>query len=220
MSGIIRKRRLDKESMKERVVKAATVAFCERGIKNVRMDDLAMELSISKRTLYELFGDKEDLLLEVMKAHNKEVKAFMTDVAAKAENVLEVILAFYMKTTKDFQTINRLFFEDIKKYPKVMMYEENNHNENRSSALAFYRKGVEQGIFRNDVNFRIVQVMIQRQMDFLMQSEIGQDYSMVEIFETLVFMHLRGISTEKGLKIVNDFLLNLEQQKLRENITI
>lgn len=216
MSSIVRKRKLDKNSMKDRVVKAATAAFCEKGIKSVRMDDLAMDLSISKRTLYELFGDKEELLLEVMKAHNKEVTRFMTEVAEKAENVLEVIFTFYMRTTQDLQNINRLFFEDVKKYPKVVAYEERNRKENHSSALAFYRKGVEQGIFRDDINFQIVQVVMQGQMDMVLSSESSRDYSLVEIFETLVLMHMRGISTEKGLKMVNDFLMNLKQQKLIE----
>ena len=91
--------------------------------------------------------------------------------------------------------------------------------ENIKSAIAFYKKGVEQGIFRDDVNFTIVQEMIHGQMDMLMRSEQTSSYSLVEIFETVVFMHMRGISTEKGLKIVNDFLNNLKQQKLKENIT-
>lgn len=214
MSSVARKRKWSKGSIKDHVVKAATAAFCEKGIRNVRMDDLASELSISKRTLYELFGDKEELLLEVLKAHHKNMADFMAEVAEKAENVLEVIFTFYQKTTQDLQTTNRLFFEDVKRYPKVMAYEENNRDETRSSALAFYQRGVEQGIFRNDINFRIIQVMMQGQMDMLIRSEIAQAYSLVELFETLVFMHMRGISTEKGLKMMDDFLNHLKQQKL------
>lgn len=215
MSDTGRNKKLNKEQIKNRVVKAATVAFCEKGIKNVRMDDIAADLSISKRTLYELFEDKEELLLEVMKAHNEEVKLFMADVIGKSENVLEVIFSFYVKATQEFQTINRLFFEETKKYPKAVSYQEKVRKENHSATLAFYQKGVDEGIFRDDVNFRIIQVMMQGQMEQIMQSEIGQYHSLVEIFETLVLMHLRGISTEKGLKMVNDFLLNWKQQNYK-----
>lgn len=219
MSGI-KKRKLDKPTLRNHVVVAAASAFMQNGVKNVRMDDLAANLSISKRTLYELFGDKEELLLEVVKIHNQEMKNYMRNVASKAENVLEVILTFYMKTVDDFQITNRSFFEDIKKYPKVMSYLETGRRENVKAAIAFYQKGVEQGIFRDDINFVIVQEMIQGQMDMLLRSKHVSSFSLVEIFETVVFMHMRGISTEKGLKIVNDFLLNLKQQKLKENITI
>ena len=118
------------------------------------MDDIAAGLSISKRTLYELFHDKEDLLLDVMKLHREEMQEYMTQVASKAENVLEVLLKFFQRSAQDFQNTNRKFFEDIEKYPKVMRYIDESRKENLDSAMEFYRKGVEQvrGIKRNAIN--------------------------------------------------------------------
>lgn len=200
------KKRLDKRQVKEKVACVAAEAFMRKGIKNVKMDDIAATLSISKRTLYELYSDKEELLLEVVKLHREEMKKYMMMIASKAENVLEIIMNFYIKTTEDFRTTNILFFEDIKKYPRVTQYLEEGRKENAASTIAFYRKGVEQGIFREEVNYDIVQEMIHGQMDTLIHSETCRMYSILEIFQTVVFMHLRGISTEKGLKMVDDFL--------------
>lgn len=205
------KKRLDKQQVKEKVVVVAAEAFMCKGIKNVKMDDIAAELSISKRTLYELYSDKEELLLEVVKLHREKMKKYMVTIASKAENVLEIIMNFYIKTTEDFQTTNILFFEDIKKYPRVTQFLEEGRKENAESTVAFYRKGVEQGIFREDVNYDIVQEMIHGQMDTLMHSETRHNYSIVEIFKTIVFIHLRGISTEKGLKMVDDFLEGMNE---------
>lgn len=196
--------------VKMQVIKVAAAAFTQRGIKNVRMDDIASEMSISKRTLYELFSDKEELLVEVVRNYRNEVKESMARVAANAGNVLEVIIGFYEMTIDEFRHTNRYFYEDIKKYPKVLEFLGEAHKENTDSALAFYRKGVEQGIFRDDVNYPIVQAMISGQMNGLMESLPA--YSLEEIFETLVFMHMRGISTEKGLKIVDDFLSDLKRE--------
>ena len=192
----VRKKRTDKTVVKEHIVLAAAKAFAQKGVKTVRMDDIATGLSISKRTLYELFHDKEDLLLDVMKLHREEMQEYMTQVASKAENVLEVLLKFFQRSAQ--------------KYPKVMRYIDESRKENLDSAMEFYRKGVEQGIFRNDVNYNIVRAMVCEQMDLLLHSEICKSYSLGEIYETVVFMHMRGISTEKGLKIVDDFLLNLK----------
>lgn len=211
--GSFRKRKTDRDLLKTRIVSVATDAFTRNGIRNVKMDDVAAALSISKRTLYEVFGDKEELLLEVVKGHHGEMKRYMESVVADADNVLEVIIGFYMKTSAEFQKTCRGFFEDIKRYPKVTRYLEDGRKDNINSAMAFYRRGVEQGIFRADVNYRIVQEMIRGQMDALMHSEACLTYSMLEIFETLVFMHMRGISTERGLKIVNDFLRQLKEEK-------
>ena len=79
---------MDKTVVKEHIVLAAAKSFAQKGVKTVRMDDIAAGLSISKRTLYELFHDKEDLLLDVMKLHREEMQEYMTQVASKAENVL------------------------------------------------------------------------------------------------------------------------------------
>lgn len=61
------------------------------------MDSLACALSISKRTLYELFCDKEQLLLEVFAMHQQEMSTYISEVASRAENALEVIFAFYKR---------------------------------------------------------------------------------------------------------------------------
>ena len=53
---------------KERIIEQAMQMFVTQGIKSVRMDDIAQQLGVSKRTLYELFGDKEGLLYLAMPA--------------------------------------------------------------------------------------------------------------------------------------------------------
>ena len=95
MMNSVKKKKADKTIVREHVVQAAAKAFTRKGVKTVRMDDIAADLSISKRTLYELFHDKEDLLLDVMRLHREEMKKSMEEIASKAENVLEVILRFY-----------------------------------------------------------------------------------------------------------------------------
>lgn len=208
--SVIKKKRGDKTEVKERVVVAARKAFSLNGIRTVTMDDIAASLSISKRTLYELFHDKEELLLEVVKAHRDTTREYMMKVASEAENVLEVILKLYQKNAEDFQNINRKFFEDLSKYPKVRAFINASREETAEAAIECFRKGVEQGIFRNDINYEIVRVIVTDEIDLLMQSEICQSYSLAEVYEAIVFMHMRGISTEKGRKIVDDFLLNLK----------
>lgn len=49
-------------SQRERIIEAAATMFAEQGIKSIRMDDIAHTLGMSKRTLYEMFDDKEELL--------------------------------------------------------------------------------------------------------------------------------------------------------------
>lgn len=56
-----------REQLKGRILQSAMHEFRTNGIKQVKMDDIARKLGISKRTLYEIYGNKEDLLMEGIK---------------------------------------------------------------------------------------------------------------------------------------------------------
>ena len=63
-----------KKEIREQIVETAQQLFIEHGIKDVKMDDIAAQLSISKRTIYELFNDKEQLLREVLELQNDKMR--------------------------------------------------------------------------------------------------------------------------------------------------
>jgi len=202
-----------KLEFKKRIVAAAMKAFTTNGIKGVTMDDIASDLGISKRTLYETFKDKEALLIECVKQHEEEKEAFGAKVLAESDNVLEVILEFYKISIEVYQKINKRFFEDMRKYPKVNELIRQSREKNQCSVIAFFLSGVEQGIFRDDVNFEIVSILVREQIDFLLNADIVRAYSFFEVYESIVLTSLRGISTEKGQKILERFITNYRKQR-------
>lgn len=199
--------------LKERIVKTAIDAFTKHGIKTITMDDIANSLSISKRTLYEIFEDKETLLMECVVKRQEEVRKFMEQVAENSENVLEVLLKFYKMSIELYHKTNKRFFEDMGKYPKVMALARHNSEENSVCTVAFFNRGIEQGIFRKDVNFEIMNILVREQVDMLMNTDICKAYSFVEVYESIMFTYMRGISTEKGQKILEDFIKEYRSQK-------
>ena len=74
------------------VVKSAMSLFCTKGIKDVTMDDIAHDLKMSKRTLYELFDDKESLLLYCIKTQGLWQRDRLRECVKNATNVLEPVL--------------------------------------------------------------------------------------------------------------------------------
>ena len=76
----VRRNRQDKEELKQRIVLEAESDFTKSGVRNVGMDDIAVSLSISTRTLYELFRAKEQLMLEVVRRHWQAMSDYMAAV--------------------------------------------------------------------------------------------------------------------------------------------
>ena len=180
--------------LKDRIIETASEAFTAHGIKSITMDDIAASLGISKRTLYEVFQDKESL--------------------ANSKNVLEVILVCYQRSIETFHRTNKRFFEDIKKYPKVHSLLKNYRERDSDSTIEFFKMGIKQGIFRDDVNFAIVNLLVHEQLDLLMNTDICNKYSFLEVYEAIMFTYIRGISTEKGAKVLEDFITEYRKQRI------
>lgn len=177
------------------------------------MDDIANALKISKRTLYETFEDKETLLRECILYHQVTSRAAVKELVANSTNVLEVILICYQASVEAYHRVNKAFFDDMKKYPKVYELLKDNREQDNDVAVKFLQQGVEQGLFRSDINFAILHSMLREQMESLMSSRLGQEYDFLEVYESIMFIYLRGISTEKGAKELDEFIKKYRADK-------
>lgn len=205
-----------KVELRERIIAAATEAFTKEGIKCITMDDIAAALGISKRTLYEVFADKETLLRECILKVQQDRDKYMEEVYEQADNVLEVILAVFQKSIEVFHVTNRRFFDDIKKYPKVYEMMQDRRDSDSEKTISFFKLGVEQGIFRSDVNFAIVNMLVREQFDVLLNTEICKDYPFLEVYESIMFTYIRGISTEKGSSVLEEFIQEYRKNRVEQ----
>ena len=200
--------------LKERIIATATEAFTTKGIKSITMDDIAAALGISKRTLYEVFVDKESLLKDCILTVQAERDRYLQEVYEQSHNVLEVILAVFQKSIVMFHKTNKRFFEDIKKYPKVYNMMKERSESDSEKTMSFFMLGVEQGIFRSDVNFAIVNLLVREQFDVLLNTDVCNEYSFIEVYESIMFTYIRGISTEKGAKVLEDFISEYRRNRI------
>lgn len=196
----------------ERIIRQAMNFFKEKGIKAVTMDEIASSLGISKRTLYEAFSDKETLLKACIRYRQQESSVVMREIYSTSENVMEVILRVIQLSIEHFHSTNKLFFEDIKKYPKALEVMRNRDKEDLDATINFLKQGIEQGLFRSDVNFEIVNILVKEQMKLLISTDICSRYSFLEVYESIMFMYLRGISTHKGVQMLDKFMEDYRQR--------
>ena len=108
-------------SLKDKIMTTAMSAFLSNGIKAVKMDDIASALSISKRTLYEIYGDKESLLFACIRKRHQERQEYIRNYSEQ-HNVIEIVLEVYRRKVEEVKTVNYSFYQDVQLYPKVMAY--------------------------------------------------------------------------------------------------
>jgi AcrR family transcriptional regulator len=198
-----------KLSLKDEIVVTAMNAFARHGIRAVKMDDIAKQLGISKRTLYEIYDTKEKLLFEGIQTFKQQRDRQFKEMAAKSPNVIDFILAFYRQKTDEMHHTNVAFYVDMMKYPEVMQSLEHVREENRQVFCQLMERGVKEGFFRSDINYKLVFHVFEALGEYLNKHELYQQYSFEEMFHNMIFITLRGFCTRKGIEELDRKLKNL-----------
>ena len=195
-----------KRSLRGRIPEVAMKLFLKNGIHSVRMNDVAKEMGISKRTIYEIYDNKESLLFDVVVAHFKQRLDNMEYVLRKCSNVMEILLEVYRMKVADFKNTNPLFFTEMIRYPQLLQFLNDQNLMMRQHSLDFYHRGVEEGYFRPDVNYSLAIILFDVMGQFIMEKELYRTYSIEEIFKNIVFVSIRGMCTERGIRAIDKIL--------------
>ena len=197
--------------VRDRIIEEATKQFFQFGIRNVTMDDIAVSLGISKRTVYETFKDKSELVETCLIKLTIRQEKRVNEVVSGSSNVIEAIFVFMREGIKAMNSINPVFFKDLEKlYPEIWKTLENENNEKRNKLSAtLLKKGINEGLFMENVNIEIVSKLFHEQVGLLSDDSVfpREKYNHAEVFQNIVINFVRGISTSKGIQLIDKMLV-------------
>lgn len=196
-------------NLKERIIQTSSELFCENGIKSITMDMIAETLGISKRTLYENFTDKNDLVNDCFSYALKCSEEKSGEIHAVSSNTIEAFLKFYLTGMEEMRKCNKNYITDIRKYHPQVFERVKRHREQifKEDIVVALDKGILDGLVRPDVNTEIIAIMIKEQL-YIIESEIPdlKKFDLFEIYETLFMNFMRGIATTDGLKVIDELM--------------
>jgi AcrR family transcriptional regulator len=186
--------------------------FKKYGIKSVSMDDIAQQLSISKKTLYQYFKDKADLVTKVVNSHNCDKDQKFLDIENSNMNAIDALIEVSKHVIEMLKSINPPILYDLRKYYPELTKElivnrkEHVHNNIKNNLL----KGISEGLYREEINPDVIStIYIKRMDDIMFEDEMQQlNIPQHELFTQLFIYHLRGIVSNKGLKYFENKIKN------------
>jgi len=179
------------------------------------MSDIANELGISKRTLYEVFSDKEDLLENCICSYIEKTDNTIKTLTAQGEDVIDTMMRIYAWNLNEMRTINSSAVSDLRKYHSNLYKKfEQKQEDNAFILLPLLNKGVEQGLIRSDVNFEIILWLIKSQFRVLMNGDYFpvEKFSVNEFVQAIILNFIRGIATPSGNEKVDSIVEKLKNQ--------
>ena len=186
-------------------IEEASKLFYENGIKAVRMDDIAVHCSMSKRTIYELFESRERLLEACTDMMLGKLSTLFENIASKAQNVLEEFWLVF-SASFDKPKIGRLMGELAKLYPVLAkQMSEKYYHDRLNSNHARLKVGVEEGLILPQLDLDYFAVTFTNHIFGLPAAE---KYVLSDPRKAII-IYLRGMATDKGREFIDKQLLKI-----------
>ena len=199
----------------QKIIQKAIELFKKLGIRNVTMDTLANELGISKRTIYELFKDKNNLVSISIQEMARQNREEILEIINASSNVIDAMFQIGRNGQQRRAEMSDAFFDDIKKrFPEInKRFNTDSEYRNSSVSQLLLNRGVKEGIFRADLNIELVSTFIEQLGSFLHNSEYftAGNINEKEIMKNIFLPYFRGISTEKGVKLIDQYFENRQE---------
>lgn len=207
---------------RERIIEAAAKMFAEQGIKSIRMDDIAHALAISKRTLYEMFADKEELLyLSVRHLQRKRMAAVQAALCNHSDD-LSYIFEGMREMLKNRERHSRISNNLRKFYPETFERVRQEVTEESGKILYSLISGyVEHGLILPTVDVRLSVTILYYTTTSLTSMagnmSLPDGVSFDDAMSYTIVNFFRGLATLKGLQQIDDyFKRKAEQTKIIE----
>ncbi len=194
-----------RRTLRKRILDFAMPEFASRGIRAVKMDEIAHKLSISKRTLYEIYSSKEELLYEGLQAIAEESALKQKKISEECDNVMDILIRTVSMRIEELRGTNNAFFNDLMRYSRILDYFEETQAIRNNAMRNFLKRGQEEGYFKADYNYNLVVMLLNSSERRITLKKMLNEYSMEEIFFNMMFVVIRGVCTPKGIDILDRF---------------
>lgn len=194
---------------KERIQAKAHEIFLRLGIRSVSMDDIAVQLGISKKTIYQYFEDKDALVDAIIaqEIHCMENDCLAT--AGKAKDAIHEILITLEQTLEQFSQMNPIVLHDLHKFHPASFQRIKQHKQEFLLSMISnnLKRGIGEGLFRPELDvdimsrFRLESMMLAFNVDLFPSKQ----YSLVKITQQLIEHFVYGIATVKGHALIDTY---------------
>ena len=196
------------EEKEKEILESCAVLMFRYGIRSLTMDEISRNLGISKKTLYQYFENKADLIEKLLSVSINKQKQCFEYFRQGNKNPIQEMASIYKHNSVMFKNMNpSLIFELQKYYPKAWQIFDTFRSEFVLNSVADnLQRGVDTGLYRKDIDINIISRLYTFRITDVILGEVLPigDYTHDQLMREMFYYHIRGIASRKGL----DYLEN------------
>lgn len=204
---------LEQSATRERIREQAKQLFMRYGIRSVSMDDIAVGLGMSKKTIYQYFTDKNELVDAIIVQDLQDMKRESTQCQVESENAVEEIYLAMDLMLEHLRTMNPNLLYDLHKFhfESYKRFLEHKNTYMRDLILRNLQRGVKEGLFRPDINVEVLSTYRVETMMMVFNPDIfpTPKNNMTDVARVISEHFVFGIVTPAGY----EFILKYQQER-------
>ncbi len=195
---------------KYQILNKAESLFMRYGIKSVTMDDLAREMGISKKTLYQYVSNKADLIESIFQLKIEEEQKMMAQYKAESTDAIDEILKIARHVIRELRQFSPSVMYDLQKYYRGTYRQmEAFHTRHIIRMIREnIERGMKEGVYRSNLSADILSKLYVAKSALVADQELFplQQYNIEQLFKEHMIYHIYGVASPKGLKIFEKYL--------------
>jgi AcrR family transcriptional regulator len=195
--------------VQDKIVKTAFDLFQQNGIKSVSMDDICRQMSISKKTLYKWFDNKDAIVHSAIENYLKYVQCSCETQKNESKNALHELFLMMDMMKEVFSKIHPSIFYDLKKYHPETWNLWVNHKCDfiREKVKENLQRGMEEKLYRADLDVEILSRLRVAYLDIAFDQNVfpASKFQINKVQLACLEHFMLGISTLKGHKMINKY---------------
>jgi AcrR family transcriptional regulator len=194
-------------SAKNKILKGAEELIFKFGIKNITMDDIARHLSMSKKTIYKYYKEKDEIVHSLMQLSIENDKCRFKNIYEKSQNVVDEVFEIMKEMREVFSKINPIVFHELNKYYPETWKEFQNFKSSFIQEMVEQSliKGQKDGYIRKDINPKLLAKLRVENIEMTLNGVVfaHDKFNIVDVQLAVTEHFLYGVCTLKGHKLIN-----------------
>ena len=204
-----------------RIQEQARILFMRYGIRSVSMDDIAGGLGMSKKTIYQFFADKDELVEAIIDADIRDLQVDCDYCFAGSANAIDEVFQTMDRMLEHLQNLNPNLLYDLKKfhfksYRKFLQHKNSYLREIISKNL---ERGIKEELYRNDINVEVLSLYRLESMMVAFNQEVfpSDKFNLAEVTRLIIEHFVFGLTTLKGHKLILQYQQERTKKKKDDN---
>lgn len=207
---------MEEQDIREKILEGTEMLFTRYGIRSVSMDDIARHLSVSKKTLYQHFADKDELVYRMSERYLTRTSKNYDEIKNTSSNSVEELSRIAVRMKQDFESINPSMLFDLQKFHSKAwsLYNQHKLDVISQSVEQNIVQGIRDGLFRSDLNPNVLARLRIAMLESGFNDNIfpREQFNFIEVQSQIFELFVYGMCTDKGRKLYQQYIKNNNPQ--------